>query len=201
MLQSIGKISKELDIHVQTLRDLEKSGKINSYRTVGGHRRYNIDEVKKELLSCNPYIKKEEKKTILYLRISRDEKIEDLLFQKEKLELYAVAKGYKFEIIEDVGSGLDYKRSGFKHLLGLIEDDRVERVVVGCKDRLVGFGFELIEIVCEKHDCEIEIIDNTKDGQTEQETADNLLFMMRYFSSSNYRINKIKKIFRNKKNV
>lgn len=64
MLKSIGKISKELDIHSQTLRDLEKAGKITSYKTTGGHRRYDINEIKQQLLNCNPYVKNEKNKKV-----------------------------------------------------------------------------------------------------------------------------------------
>ena len=39
---------------------------------------------------------------------------------------------------------------------------QVEKVVVLYKDRLLRFGFELIEYIASLYNCEIEIIDNTE---------------------------------------
>ncbi len=42
-----------------------------------------------------------------------------------------------------------------------ISQNQVEKVVVLYKDRLLRFGFELIEYIASLYNCEIEIIDNT----------------------------------------
>ena len=48
-----------------------------------------------------------------------------------------------FEIIEDVGIGIDYKKQGLQQLLKRITGGNVEKVVVLYKDRLLRFGYEL----------------------------------------------------------
>ncbi len=187
MLQSIGKISKELDVHSQTLRKLCRSGKITSHKTSGGHRRFDINEVKKELLNINSYINKDKnKKTILYARVSSNGQKKDLEYQKEKLELYAVAKGYTFEVIEDIGSGLNYNKKGLKKLINLIENDKVDKVVVNYKDRLIRFGYELIEMICNNHNCEIEIINETESKTFENELVEDLISLVTVFSAKLY---------------
>ena len=60
-----------------------------------------------------------------------------------------IAKGYTFEIISDVGSGINYKKKGFRDLIRRIEQQEISKVVVLYKDRLIRFGFELIEYLCE----------------------------------------------------
>ena len=201
MLKSIGKISKELDIHIHTLRDMEKNGKITAYRTIGGHRRYNVDEVKKELFGCIPE-KNGSRKTILYVRISKYENKEDLLKQKEQLELYAMARGYAFETIEDVGSSLDFERVGFNKLMQLVLEKKVGRIVVNWKNRLARLGFGLIEYICEKNGCDIEIVDNTKDSIDEREYTDDLLNTIKQLSlHRTVEFKEIKKILRKGGNV
>lgn len=46
-------------------------------------------------------------------------------------------------------------------------NNEVSKIVVMYKNRLVRFGFELIETVCSYHNVEIEVIDSTE--KTEQE--------------------------------
>ena len=71
------------------------------------------------------------------------------------------AKGYSFEMITDIGSGINYSKKGLTKLLERIHKGDVSKVVILYKDRLVRFGFELLETVCKLNDCEIEIVDNT----------------------------------------
>jgi excisionase family DNA binding protein len=43
---SIKKASKELGVSPQTLRNWESEGKIESKRTIGGHRRYDLSKIR-----------------------------------------------------------------------------------------------------------------------------------------------------------
>ena len=88
--------------------------------------------------------------------------------QIENVKTYLLAQGKPFEVISDIGSGINYKRKGLLELLERIMCGEVSKVVVLYKDRLTRFGVELIEYVASLHECEIEIIDNTqKTGQEE----------------------------------
>ena len=69
----------------------------------------------------------------------------------ELLKYYSIgefAKGYQFEIITDIGSGINYNKKGLNQLINMITDSEVEKVVVLYKDRLIRFGYELIENIC-----------------------------------------------------
>jgi len=63
----------------------------------------------------------------------------------------------------------------------MITDSRVEKIVVLYKDRLLRFGFEIIENLCNKYGTVIEIIDNTKKTE-EQELVEDLIQIVTVFS-------------------
>ncbi len=72
-----------------------------------------------------------------------------------------IAKGYSFDVITDIGSGINYNKKGLNQLIDLITNSEVEKIVVLYKDRLLRFGFEIIENLCDKYGTVIEIIDNS----------------------------------------
>lgn len=58
---------------------------------------------------------------------------------------------------------------------------KVDKIVVLYKDRLLRFGFELIENIAKLYDCKIEIIDNTEKTE-EQELVEDLIQIVTVFS-------------------
>jgi putative resolvase len=48
--------------------------------------------------------------TIGYCRVSSHDQKDDLTRQKQVTELYCAQHGWQFEIIEDLGSGLNYNK-------------------------------------------------------------------------------------------
>lgn len=59
-----------------------------------------------------------------------------------------IAKGYSFDIITDIGSGINYNKKELSELIDLITNSEVEKIVILYKDRLLRFGFEIIENLC-----------------------------------------------------
>ncbi len=53
-------------------------------------------------------------------------------------------------------------KKGLNQLIDMITNLEVDKIVVLYKDRLIRFGYELIENICEKYGTTIEIIDNTE---------------------------------------
>ena len=109
------------------------------------------------------------------------------------LSMYA--KGYEFEIIRDIGSGINYKKKGLRALIEKISNQEVSKVVILYKDRLVRFGFELIEYLCTINHVEIEIIDKTEQSK-EQELTDDWIQIITVFANRLYgqRSKKTKKL-------
>ena len=106
---------------------------------------------------------------------------DDLERQIDNVKTYLLAKGQPFEIISDIGSGINYKKKGLQELIRRISQNQVEKVVVLYKDRLLRFGFELIEYIASLYNCEIEIIDNTEKSE-QQELVEDLVQIITVFS-------------------
>lgn len=66
-------------------------------------------------------------------------------------------------------------------LIGMIENNEVEKIVVLYKDRLIRFGYELLEQICTIHNTQIEIIDNTEHTE-QQELVEDLINIITVFS-------------------
>ena len=122
---------------------------------------------------------------------------DDLERQIDNVKTYLLAKGQPFEIISDIGSGINYKKKGLQELIRRISQNQVEKVVVLYKDRLLRFGFELIEYIASLYNCEIEIIDNTEKSE-QQELVEDLVQIITVFSCKlqGKRADKAKKLIR-----
>ena len=179
---SIKEASEFLGISIDTLRRWERVGKITSMRTQGGHRRYD----KKELIKFKMGDNSENRITIAYCRVSSSDQKEDLQRQIENVSQYCIANGYQFRVISDLGSGLNYKKKGLQELIELICSNSIERIVVNYKDRLIRFGFELIEQLCSIYNVKIEIINLTEDKSYEEELVEDVLSVITVFSAKLY---------------
>ena len=160
---TINKFSKIIGVTPQTLRNWDKTGKLQPHHTSESGYRYYSEEQLTQILKSKP----KQRTVIGYCRVSSPKQKDDLERQIENVRMYLLAQGKPFEVISDVGSGINCRRKGLLELLERINQNEVEKVVVLYKDRLSRFGFELIEYVASLHGCEIEIIDNTQ--KTEQE--------------------------------
>ena len=150
---TINKFSKIVGVTPQTLRNWDKTGKLTPHHTGSNGYRYYSEEQLNQVLQ----IKKKPKAVIGYCRVSSLKQKDDLERQIENVKMYLLAQGKPFEIISDIGSGINHKRKGLLELLERIPGNEVSKVVVLYKDRLSRFGFELIEYVASLHECEIEI--------------------------------------------
>lgn len=108
-----------------------------------------------------------------------------------------IARGYQFDIIQDIGSGINYNKKGLNQLINRITNGEINKVVILYKDRLIRFGYELIENLCNKYGTEIEIIDNTEKTE-EQELVEDLIQIVTVFSCrlQGKRANKAKKMIK-----
>ena len=180
-LISIGKFAKKIGLTTASLRRMHQSGECIPYHiTKGGTRYYSLDQLK-DFSTAD----KKEKLVIGYCRVSTSSQKNDLETQINNVKSYMYAKGYNFEIISDIGSGINYKKKGLQELLDKINDQKISKIIVLYKDRLIGFGFELIEYLCKINNIEIEIIDNTKQSK-EQELSDNLIQIVTVFANQLY---------------
>lgn len=167
---SIGKFAKELGVTPEHVRTMHRTGEVIPVRISEKGTRYYSDEQLRELK--NNLSSQREEKVVAYCRVSTKSQKDDLEKQVENVKSYMYAKGYSFEVITDIGSGINYKNKGLQQLISLIDSNQVTKLVILHKDRLVRFGFELIQLLCDLHDVKIEIIDNSEQSKEEELTND-----------------------------
>jgi len=183
-LVSIGRAAKILGVSIITLRRWDSEGKFPSIKTEGGHRRYELSKLKPE--TVHKYDFASTRKTIAYARVSGHDQKADLERQKQVLELFCSKNGWTFDIIADLGSGMNYHKKGLKKLLNAILDDSVGRLVLTHKDRLLRFGAELVFAICEAKDVEVVIINKGEDTTFEEDLATDVLEIITVFSARLY---------------
>ena len=170
VLMSIGKFAKELGVTPEHVRTMHRTGEVIPARISEKGTRYYSEEQLRELK--NTQFSQREEKVVAYCRVSTKSQKADLEKQVENVKSYMYAKGYSFEVITDIGSGINYKNKGLQELVSLIDSNQVSKVVILHKDKLVRFGFELVQLLCELHDVEIEIIDKSEHSEDEELTDD-----------------------------
>ena len=179
---SIGKAAAELGVTRETLRRWEATGKIASSRTPNGHRRYDLFQLRGMIPKKNP----EEKRTVAYARVSSHDQKSDLARQVMVLESYCANHGWKFEVVQDLGSGLNYNKKGLRRLIKEIFSGSVQRLVVAHKDRLLRFGAELVFSLCEQFGTEVVIINSSEDSSFEDDLVQDVLEIITVFSARLY---------------
>ena len=183
VLMSIGKFAKELGVTPEHVRTMHRTGEVIPARISEKGTRYYSEEQLRDLKnSRTPQI---EEKVVAYCRVSTKSQKDELEKQVENVKSYMYAKGYSFEVITDIGSGINYKNKGLHELISLINSNQITKVVILHKDRLVGFGFELIQLLCDLHNVEIEIIDKSEQSN-EEELTDDLIEIITVFANRLY---------------
>ena len=161
-----------LHVAPETLRKWEKGGKIETSRSVGNQRRYNL----RKFFGEKPDIKR---KNIVYARVSGAGQADDL---KRQVELLA-REFPDYTIIKDIGSGLNFKRKGLKTLVGYLVRGEVQELVVTHKDRLCRFGFELFSLLMSIGNPEGKIVVlDRKETTPESEMVEDILSILTSFS-------------------
>ena len=182
-LSSIKQAANQLGVSVSTLRRWDETGVLVAQRTPKGHRRYDLSKINPNLTRNKV---EQQRKTIAYARVSSHEQKSDLQRQIEILELYCSAQGWSFEVISDLGSGMNYHKKGLKRLLDDILDNKIDRLVLTHKDRLLRFGAELVFALCEARQVEVVIINQGENLSFEEELAQDVLEIITVFSARLY---------------
>lgn len=192
----IGQAAKELGVSRETLRRWETAGKIQVERTPNGHRRYDLSK----LHGIAPRPPLANRLTLAYARVSSHDQKEDLIRQVALLESYCAANGWTYEVIQDLGSGLNYNKKGLQQLIQRVCFGQVGRLVLTHKDRLLRFGSELVFALCEAYNTEVVIINQGQQPLSfEEELTQDVLEIITVFSARLYgsRSHKNRKLIEN----
>ena len=179
-------VLKLLGVTRVTLYKYVKSGKVKAIKLPNGMYDY-VDE------SVFKFIKKENRFSVIYGRVSTYKQKKDLNNQIESIKKYCEKTGTHYEkVLTDISSGLDLNRPNFSKLLDDIMNYRVSQVIISYKDRLTRLSFKILEEIFKKFGTNILVI--SEKSNNEKEYFEDLLTLMHVFSTKMYSKRKNKKI-------
>lgn len=183
----LNEMAKRLNVSVKTLQRWDREGILVAKRTPTDRRYYTEDQYLEYIGSST----KSKRKTIAYVRVLSANQKDDLRNQIMFIRNYVNAKGEILDdVIEDIGSGLNYNRKHWNDLLlNQIPKGEIEKIYITYKDRFVRFGFDWFERFCNHYNCEIVVINNP-DTSPQKELVDDLISIINVFSD---RINGLRK--------
>jgi putative resolvase len=137
--------------------------------------------------------------TAIYCRVSNQSRKDELNYQVKRCEDFCIAKGWAItKTYKEIASGMNDNRKQFWKML----ESQPTRIVVENKDRLTRFGFNYLERLLKKLDCELVVI-NTSDSD-EQDLIKDLVSVITSFCCRIYglrraqsKITRIKNIIKN----
>jgi len=164
-LYRVSEVAKMLNVSNVAIRKWIKSGKLRA-KKVG--KLWMIPESELKVFLGE---KTKEIRAVIYARVSSHKQKKDgnLERQVERLRNYCSARGYKIvDVITDVASGLKEDRSGLTKLFDMVENRRVDVVVVEFKDRLTRFGFNYLQRYFDSHGVRTEVVEETEKDYFEE---------------------------------
>lgn len=158
----------EHGVHYRTALSWVRDGKLppeSIERTPGGHIRVIINDTPDQHYP---------EKTVIYSRVSSADQRQDLERQIDRLRSFAGGLGLaEVEVIKEIGSGLNGKRS---KLIRLLSDPKITTIIVEHRDRLSRFGVEYLEsalsaqnrrlVVAEKSEKKLDLVQDFIDVVT-----------------------------------
>lgn len=177
---TLNQFANKIGITPQTLRTWHKEGRLNpAFITDGGHRRYTH---KQYLEFVGETSNQTTKLNVGYVRVSSKKQSDDLVRQAQLMENYLISKGKPFKIIQSVGSGINYKNPQLHELIHMVVNKEVDTVYILYKDRLVRFGFELLEFLFNEFGVSIEVVNQQFESEQEELVTD-LIQTLNLFSA------------------
>jgi len=173
-----------------------KSGLIKIDARINGQYVYNDDSV---YALIGKYNKKHNRINVSYSRVSTQSQKSQLKEQTIRILHSCTHKGIQLDKqIEDIKSGMSSDRHGLTELLTLVSKGQVELIIIENKDRLVRFGYEILENMFKLFGTKIVVLNNLVEDKTyEQELTEDLISIIHYFTMKSYshrrRLNKLRK--------
>ena len=187
-----------INISVRTLQRWDVEGKLKAFRTPTNRRYYTYEQY----LEYKGIHKEEiNRKTVIYTRVSTSNQKEDLKNQVKFLRQYANTKGIIVdEVIEDLGSGLNYNRKKWNKLIDSCMMNEVNTIIITHKDRFIRFGYEWFERFLGKFNVNIMVVNNGS-LSPQEELVQDIISILHVFSCRIYGLRKYKKKIREDEEV
>ena len=175
---STKKVRKILGVTTPTLINWSKTGKVATVRTPSGQRLYNKQDIF-NIARIDKVV--ETKRKVCYCRVSSKKQIDDLERQKN----FFKSRYPDHELVTDIGSGINWKRKGFKTILEQSMSGDISEVVVAHRDRLCRFAFELIEWILQRKKVKLIVLNDKNSESENTELADDILSIIHIYSCRN----------------
>ena len=181
-------VMKILNICRTTLYKYTKDGTLKSVQLDNGY--FNYDEK-----SVYSLLKQDDRKEVIYARVSTYKQKNDLVNQINKIQTYCSENNIPIgQIYSEISSGLDLDRTEFSKLLDDIFDYKIKTIYISNRDRLTRLSFRTLEAICKRFNTKIFVINNDNNKSNDNEIFEELISLMHIFSTtlySNRRKNKI----------
>jgi excisionase family DNA binding protein len=166
----------------QTIRKMVDSAQISSFKTPTGQRRINKQSLQ-ELCYNDIYDESQQickKENFIYTRVSTKKQLDDLSRQVKYLQRPEYTN---YTVIQDIGSGINFKRKGLQTILDCCIQRTIGEVVIAHRDRLCRFAFELIESFIQKGGGTLKVLNSDINvSREEEELSQDLLSIIHIFN-------------------
>lgn len=185
-----GETAKIIGVTTHTLGDYEKSGVMKFFRSSGGHRLIEREELLRFLDSKGLLLDdtQAEKRDVIYARVSsHEQKVKGDLDRQVVHILETQGNLQNPLVLKEVGSGLNDKRKEIQKLIRMVLDGEVNKVYVTYRDRLTRFGYHYLECVFLSKGVEIVILnDSSQEKSVQQELVEDMMSLIASFSGKLY---------------
>ena len=194
-------VLKLLGITQQTLWNWSKSGKIKVVSKLS--RTYNEYDNDSVYALIGQKSKKKNRLVISYARVSTQKQKKQLDEQNQRIYDSCISRGLKLDKqFSDIKSGMSSDRKDFQEILRLIIQGEVELLIIENKDRLVRFGYEILEQIFKYFGTKILVLNDILENKMyEQELTEDLISIIHYFTMKNYshkrKLNKLRRELEN----
>ena len=189
-----------LKVHRVTLNSYVRNGKIRVTKMSNGRYDYNDDDV---YAFVGKRANRHGTKVVSYSRVSTVAQRAQLKEQTNRIYNNCVARGITLDAqFEDIGSGMSSDRKNFDELCQMIFRGDVDTVIVESKDRLIRFGFDMLEKFFKYFGTNIIVLNDSIENKSyEQELMEDLISVIHYFAMKSYshgrKLNKLRKELEN----
>ena len=186
------KVLKMLRCSRPTLCKYVKTGQIKANRLPSGMLDYDEESVL-QFIGKTP----QERKTVIYARVSTQKQKKDLQNQIETIRNYANINGFQVEkVYQDIASGISYDRGEFQTLVNDIINYKVKNVIISNKDRLTRVSFNMWKQLFENFSCQLIVVNNddTSNENDEKEIFNDIINMLHCFAMKMYSSRRKKKL-------
>ena len=181
---TITEVARLLGVKVKTVQRWDREGRLKAAgRTVTDRRYYTEEQIRafrQEMEHHGP------RQTVVYCRVSSQSQRPDLKNQRRVLEDFCLARGLvPAEYVEEIGGGMNFHRKKFWAVMDAIEAGTVGTLIIAHQDRLTRFGYEWFARFCQRHACDIVVL-NQEHLSPEAELVQDLLTITHVFSARLY---------------